>query len=570
MDVAAFGATSSSPEYTHDHLDELDPSRTPRGETPTSSTSSMPPNVTHKLEPTSPGSEVGGSGGKEASSDASTSDSPPPVGMSVSPTALGGSSGSGFGVLSGGGGSGDASGSLDVGTSFSCVSCHRKFPTAKLLQSHNQAFHTDKSFICETCGKAFRFRSNLAEHRSVHTAMKPFVCKFCGKSSRLKGNLTKHILKHHKKEQSDYIGTDEIIINKKGKKSVKDPIAVEFLENSMYVATNGARAPSIAESISGSSTPMSAIGATSLMTTTGCAMNYQPQSIEEQQRNFLLSIGVEPESLNVKAESPESDSSIGSHNRTTNELLEKCNAYANMDVDPSPSASADTTADIFAQLAAESSSMGGASSAAAAVATLASMVANNNNSIASRSGNMVPLATSTPKIFDEANLLAALQVASTAFSTPSSSGASSGKKTQCPECGKHMRKPKDLVTHLSTIHRKSPEAISQVVGSLSNTSTSSTDSGLLQNTQSFSTSGGTGSGSPTHTGDYGMAKLTDEVKNTNKMLAEMKAARNFATIITTVNTMDARIGRLEKQLEMVLSTLYTLVQLQAGPLAAKK
>lgn len=50
------------------------------------------------------------------------------------------------------------------------------------------------------------------------------------------GNLTKHILKHHKTEQLDYIGTDEIII-KKGKKSVKDPIAIEFLEKSMIVMT---------------------------------------------------------------------------------------------------------------------------------------------------------------------------------------------------------------------------------------------------------------------------------------------------------------------------------------------
>jgi hypothetical protein len=50
------------------------------------------------------------------------------------------------------------------------------------------------------------------------------------------GNLTKHILKHHKSEQLDYIGTDEIII-KKGKKSVKDPMAIEFLEKSMIVMT---------------------------------------------------------------------------------------------------------------------------------------------------------------------------------------------------------------------------------------------------------------------------------------------------------------------------------------------
>ncbi|CAK5018213.1 unnamed protein product [Meloidogyne enterolobii] len=100
---------------------------------------------------------------------------------------------------------------------------------------------TTKAFVCEICNKAFRFRSNLAEHRSVHTAVKPFVCKFCGKSSRLKGNLTKHILKHHKNEQRDYIGTDDYII-KKGKKSVKDPAAIEFLERSMIVLNNSSSA----------------------------------------------------------------------------------------------------------------------------------------------------------------------------------------------------------------------------------------------------------------------------------------------------------------------------------------
>jgi hypothetical protein len=60
------------------------------------------------------------------------------------------------------------------------------------------------------------------------------VCKFCGKSSRLKGNLTKHILKHHKREQTEYTGHDDIII-KKGKKSVKDPVAIDFIEKSMVV-----------------------------------------------------------------------------------------------------------------------------------------------------------------------------------------------------------------------------------------------------------------------------------------------------------------------------------------------
>ncbi len=46
--------------------------------------------------------------------------------------------------------------------------------------------------------------------------------------------MTKHILKHHKREQDEYIGKEDIII-KKGKKSVKDPAAIDFLEKSMIV-----------------------------------------------------------------------------------------------------------------------------------------------------------------------------------------------------------------------------------------------------------------------------------------------------------------------------------------------
>ncbi|CAP30245.1 LOW QUALITY PROTEIN: Protein CBR-SYD-9, partial [Caenorhabditis briggsae] len=123
---------------------------------------------------------------------------------------------------------------------LTCPQCPKSFTSTKMLQQHQQMFHTDKSilftlkstdaqagmdraFICETCGKAFRFRSNLAEHRSVHTALKPYVCKFCGKSSRLKGNLTKHILKHHKKEQNEAIAKDDIIVKKAPKVIKTEP-----------------------------------------------------------------------------------------------------------------------------------------------------------------------------------------------------------------------------------------------------------------------------------------------------------------------------------------------------------
>uniref|UniRef100_A0A8R1HVM7 C2H2-type domain-containing protein n=1 Tax=Caenorhabditis japonica TaxID=281687 RepID=A0A8R1HVM7_CAEJA len=130
---------------------------------------------------------------------------------------------------------------------LSCPQCPKSFSSTKLLQQHQQMFHTDKAFICETCGKAFRFRSNLAEHRSVHTALKPYVCKFCGKSSRLKGNLTKHILKHHKKEQNDAIGKDDIIV-KKAPKPFK-----ENGNNGTNGTTNGSTAASTGAAVISSS-----------------------------------------------------------------------------------------------------------------------------------------------------------------------------------------------------------------------------------------------------------------------------------------------------------------------------
>lgn len=82
------------------------------------------------------------------------------------------------------------------------------------------------------------YLTNCKLIRSVHTAVKPFVCKFCGKSSRLKGNLTKHILKHHRNEQKELLGSDESAL-KKGKKSAKDPAAMDFLEKVGIFWSNG-------------------------------------------------------------------------------------------------------------------------------------------------------------------------------------------------------------------------------------------------------------------------------------------------------------------------------------------
>ncbi|VDM53027.1 unnamed protein product [Angiostrongylus costaricensis] len=127
--------------------------------------------------------------------------------------------------------------SIIVDEPSACPQCPKTFANVRLLQQHQQMFHSDKSFICEICGKAFRFRSNLAEHRSVHTALKPYVCKYCGKSSRLKGNLTKHILKHHKKEQNEQIGKDDIIIKKVNKmKSTACKIEIYVFDGTLTVS----------------------------------------------------------------------------------------------------------------------------------------------------------------------------------------------------------------------------------------------------------------------------------------------------------------------------------------------
>ncbi|VDM74394.1 unnamed protein product [Strongylus vulgaris] len=203
--------------------------------------------------------------------------------------------------------------SMAVDEPSPCPQCPKTFANVRLLQQHQQMFHSDKSFICEICGKAFRFRSNLAEHRSVHTALKPYVCKYCGKSSRLKvclfrawifiyfyvppklpGNLTKHILKHHKKEQNEQIGKDDIII-KKGKKSVKDPAAVDFLEKSMIVMAQNTKNES----------------------TSPCLVAKEESN--DQERSILISLGLDySHSLDLRdspeaSASPENGSSLHVH-----------------------------------------------------------------------------------------------------------------------------------------------------------------------------------------------------------------------------------------------------------------
>lgn len=106
------------------------------------------------------------------------------------------------------------------------------------------------------------------------------------------GNLTKHILKHHKTEQKDYIGTDDIII-KKGKKSVKDPAAIDFLEKSMIVLQ---QAPLVGNNNNNSH---DSSGGTSMRVENSAGGG----SPCDQKQCFFLSLGLDNGSIDLKAES---------------------------------------------------------------------------------------------------------------------------------------------------------------------------------------------------------------------------------------------------------------------------
>ncbi|KAK6761181.1 hypothetical protein RB195_022299 [Necator americanus] len=340
--------------------------------------------------------------------------------------------------------------SMNVDDPSPCPQCPKTFANVRLLQQHQQMFHSDKSFVCEICGKAFRFRSNLAEHRSVHTALKPYVCKYCGKSSRLKGNLTKHILKHHKKEQNEQIGKDDIII-KKGKKSVKDPAAVDFLEKSMIV---------MAQNTTNESTTLTLL----------------PQDENnEQERSILISLGLDyNHSLDLR-DSPDASASPenGTYNTMKPEYIED-QSYGS----PLPN-----------------NTVGGETSLAALIASVGSPPHLNNS------------------------------------------------KTQCSECGKHFRKSSSLHVHMTLNHGfPPPESIGSSEEKTSECE-ATTDENCLR------------------TELRAMRSLVSDLK---AQIVDMRQAQAAPNTEQMLSGMDTRIGRLEKQLEVALNSIYTLVQLTTG------
>lgn len=398
----------------------------------------------------------------------------------------------------------------------------------------------------------------------MHTAVKPFVCKFCGKSSRLKGNLTKHILKHHKTEQRDYIGTDEYII-KKGKKSVKDPAAIEFLERSMIVLNNN----------------------------NNLSCRNEEEAMADGQQDILLSLGLDRGSLDLKTESTVSEADETDFNEQL--LFNKCESVTggdesmgmrNEDFDESSMQPEATTDDFIQPGSSGQQQMADMDALAACKVLFGQIMDSDGGQLNSRTlfescdrGATKVQAEATPGD-DLLRLVASLGQSQQSAITTDDNGAEMGEQqqqncvsastgyrlaTQCQKCGKHFRKPRDLIAHLSTAHKALPSQNNN------NTGAASSPSSSAQSTEDFAPFNGGGRVKATSSNSKNSRKhseLAQELRQMREALVEMKNGNGnnngIGRLEQLLGQLDSRVCRLEKQLEMALNSIYTLVQLQTG------
>uniref|UniRef100_A0A0N5BRX4 C2H2-type domain-containing protein n=1 Tax=Strongyloides papillosus TaxID=174720 RepID=A0A0N5BRX4_STREA len=427
------------------------------------------------------------------------------------------------------------------------------------------ASNTDKSFLCEICSKAFRFRSNLAEHRSVHSNLKPYVCGWCGKSSRLKGNLTKHILKHHKAEQNAYIGTDDIII-KKGKKSVKDPAAIDFLEKSMIVLT-----PNSTNNNNNNNLPNSGLG-----------MGEKHSDGIENLGHFLASM----KNRKRAHSSDDLDDSIdGERDKFLMSLGLEINAGAINSNSPTNSAESNSGED-------KGENVGSGNNVPDFMNTLTSLAAGSSFS------NPISLEKLIDTRISNCSSPSRNSIASNCNST----------KTQCPQCGKHFRKQSSLQVHMTVNHGAPPPGSSRnsnvsqelpleqspspsssteiklesietpVIHNPVNTVTAAAaalssflmnqnnNTGNVLSNNSKTTSSSPAFGISFDSKNVNFQNIQGELKLIKQTIHEIN--RNHLDSVhkleKSLTTIDNRVDRLEKQLEMALNSIYTLVQLQTG------
>ncbi|KAF1748264.1 hypothetical protein GCK72_024731 [Caenorhabditis remanei] len=466
--------------------------------------------------------------------------------------------------------------------SLTCPQCPKSFSSTKLLQQHQQMFHTDKSillslkptdapvgmdraFICETCGKAFRFRSNLAEHRSVHTALKPYVCKFCGKSSRLKGNLTKHILKHHKKEQNEAIAKDDIIVKKAPKTPVKEN------GSSATITTTAATTNGTTSTISTSATATATVITTPSTGLNGnshnnnnsmSAINNNLRTIKAEIEDpdypsVMMKVTPTPVVTKVVASTttprsrPQPKESIAMATATPVVIEEKedeeiCMLPKDMSTDfdravlislgldfaikkeasSSPDSVNSDNSDDYDR---DSPPLPDIQPPIGGEATLALIVAATNASLQRDGGS--PDSTDSQKGASPEREL------SPESSSSSDSCPSPPKMLQCKECGKIIRKKSHLPIHMTMSHGYPPPMVATAT--------------VVEECKPKN----------------GTIDVELELRNIATAISELRAAQAAAPRIEDVQALsqiDCRVGKLERSLETALNSIYTLVQLQSG------
>uniref|UniRef100_A0A0R3S5N3 C2H2-type domain-containing protein n=1 Tax=Elaeophora elaphi TaxID=1147741 RepID=A0A0R3S5N3_9BILA len=119
-------------------------------------------------------------------------------------------------------------------------------------------------------------------------------------------------------------------------------------------------------------------------------------------------------------------------------------------------------------------------------------------------------------------------------------------RTQCPECGKHFRKGSSLQVHMTLNHGFPPPG-----SSISSDDQAEKCSDCGTSAEPGNSQNENPSSAPVH----------QEIKEIKSMIGELRSAQSTARLLTGLDT---RVGRLEKQLEMALNSIYTLVQLQTG------
>ncbi|VDO99638.1 unnamed protein product [Soboliphyme baturini] len=445
--------------------------------------------------------------------------------------------------------------SASLSSYFICTHCNKFFWSEASLKHHSSLYHSEKSFVCEICGKAFRFRSNLAEHRSVHTSLKPYVCKFCGKSSRLKGNLTKHILKHHKREQNAYIGKDDIII-KKGKKSVKDPAAVDFLEKSMIILTTEASVVSPIDSQFFKPDKCAADA------TKECCIFAQKSPVLIPNPLLLHSPASEQLTETGSSDEKECNRSTATHYIGDNSAVQSNNCSPVENCIPA------------AVGLLRGNSNGGENAAANFDRIAIAATANGSYSRIKQ------------EVFhtDQTNILLSKSLPALG--------------TQCPICSKHFRKSTNLALHLAVKHRpttkdlcdgislvNSPDIDSKLVakptfrdspsskGNVCDSGTNQSASPISSPVTTDSHSGGpTGITSLITTGlppvsDFGprpSVSFTTFLKDIKATLLQLKSSVDGSTKLENMlSVIDARVTHLERQVETSTNTLFALMQMQS-------